>query len=799
MAQKTVRVISSDRSEYHEEWGVERIYHPVFLHEGSTLSADSADYDDKAGFFDANGNVVITQPNGTLVYADKLHYIKATRIAILTNNVKMVDGQNILTTNHLTYNLNSKIGTYTNGGRIVNSTDTLTSKNGYYFENSQDAYFRHNVVVRTPRTKIFTDTLRYNSPQKMAYFYGPTNIKGNNDGNLYTESGNYHTETDLARFGKNNLYTDGSKFLKGDSLYYDGKAGFGRAVKHVEFIDTAEKIIMNGELGLYKEADESITMTENAYLTIVTSSDSASTGTKQDITVQDSAHIGQDSLRYTKVESTTDSAFMSADTLFSKVILLKDYQTLNLNISRDGGEIEEDEDEGIDAADEHDDGTEDRTGLIPSTNLLPKTEKSNTDSLSTDSTRNDMLLDVGNIDNRVGDSLSVRLDTTPALDLDSAAIAQKINAIAAVQDTIKKPNRDTIDQQKEKKIPVQPNVAKDRKDSVDASLRADIGQQLLADSVMMTKAPIPKEGEADSSFAKAKQAAAQQLGQQDSTAVPDTARTRIVMAYYNMRIFKSDLQVRADSAFFGYPDSVIRCFGSPMIWAQGSQLSGDTIYMQLKDQQLDNMLLKTNAFIISAEGDSSKFNQVKGRKISGFFSNNKLQVMYIDGNAQSNYYSVEENKITGMMSSVSSRKKILLEDNEISEMIDIRKPEWVYYPIGLIPEDKEVLPGFIWKPENRPKSKEEVIYGLPTVLAKTDSTAADSVAAPKEIPPKEAVLSAPLEKGTVLEIKKEDLKIENLKIEAKEKQSSTEEAKKAVEKNSESVSGQKIDVKKEED
>lgn len=707
VCQKTVQVISSDRSEFREEWGVERIYHPVFLHEGSTLSADSADYDDQAGFFDAKGNVVITQPNGTIVYSDKLHYIKATRIAILTNNVRMVDKQSVLTTNHLTYNLNSKIGTYTGGGRIVNTTDTLTSKNGYYFENSQDAYFRYNVVVRTPNTQIYTDTLRYNSYQKLAYFYGPTNIKGNNEGNLYTESGTYQTETDYARFGKNNLYTEGSKFLTGDSLYYDGKAGRGRAVRHVEFVDTAEKMIMKGELGLYRQEDESITMTQNAYLTIVTNADS----TMRDSVENDS--MPGDSIRPIEVESKADSAFMSADTLFSKVLLLKDYSPIALNLRRDGGEIE-DEDEisdlNGDGRIEEGDPIDD---LASTDRVLGQTllGADTVQAAASDPTAADPL-------RAISDSLSVGLDS---LQLEKNlsgkdSIAQLAPMASVVQDTLKKQVDSLTALVKAVKIPskVTVDIAKKQKDTASTSLRADIGMQLRADSILMIQAVIPKEGDADSTLAVARLAAANRTPQaQDSVrAVSDTAKTRIVMAYHNMRIYKSDLQARADSAFYGYADSVIRCYGSPMIWAQGSQLSADTIYLQLKNQQLDNMLLQRNAFIINTEGDSVKFNQIKGRKISGFFKDNKLQVMYIDGNAQSNYYDIEKNNVKSMISSLSSRKKVLLENNEVSEIVDIRKAESTYYPLSLIPEEKEILPGFIWKPENRPQSKEDVILGI---------------------------------------------------------------------------------------
>ena len=80
---------------------------------------------------------------------------------------------------------------------------------------------------------------------------------------------------------------------------------------------------------------------------------------------------------------------------------------------------------------------------------------------------------------------------------------------------------------------------------------------------------------------------------------PDTSKTRIVMAYHNVKIFKSDLQSVSDSAFYSYADSTIRCYVNPMIWTQGSQLSADTIYMQLRNNKLDNMLLHHDGFFVS--------------------------------------------------------------------------------------------------------------------------------------------------------------------------------------------------------
>lgn len=39
----------------------------------------------------------------------------------------------------------------------------------------------------------------------------------------------------------------------------------------------------------------------------------------------------------------------------------------------------------------------------------------------------------------------------------------------------------------------------------------------------------------------------------------------------------------------------------------------------------------------------------------------------------------------------------------------VRKAEGDYFPIEKVPKEKETLEGFIWKPKERPASKEEII------------------------------------------------------------------------------------------
>ncbi|MBD1433888.1 hypothetical protein H8B06_13705 [Sphingobacterium sp. DN00404] len=701
---------------------------PVYAHKGNTLSADSGIiYEDEVGrqFFEAFGNVVITQPSGTIIYSDRLHYDAAPQIATLTNNVRMVDANSVLTTNHLIYKMRDKIGNYTGGGRIISKGDTITSRTAYYFENTEDAYFRNQVVVRTPDVKIYTDTMRYNSNQRMTYFFGPTNIKGNSGENLYTEKGNYNTETGVANFSKNNLYTEGTRFLKGDSLYYDRATGVGKAYRNVVFVDTLDKFYAYGGYGLYDQADESITMTDKPLITMVVENDSTSSApvdslaiTPADSMETDSTDIKKDTVAQAEITQTeepdvtadneiitttdstqmtlprdtakVDSVYMTADTLYSRMIMLRDYKALDFKLDRSGGEIETDED--VNYGDEGDYGADNTD--IETENLTPLSDSIKTivDSVSMDSISVDGIMD--------------------SILIDSTAIHREMDSLKTIV-TEKAEEKLTIEKPQEIKKAVPVDSAK-RATIIKEAARADISRSMRQDSILRQQAVIPEEATADSLINQAiatAQTPDKTFKDTTNEAYLDTARTRIVKAYYNVRMFKSDLQAVADSVYYGMADSMFRFMGRPMIWAEGSQISSDTIYMQIQNQRMDNALLINNAFMVNAVMDTVKFNQLKGRKITAFFANNSIDRMYVDGNAENLSFATNDktHRITEMFHDRGARIKIKMEGKKIIDYITIRKVDQKLYPFKQVTQENEVLPGFVWRPQDRPKSKEDMM------------------------------------------------------------------------------------------
>ncbi|MEM1216178.1 MAG: OstA-like protein, partial [Bacteroidota bacterium] len=90
--------------------------------------------------------------------------------------------------------------------------------------------------------------------------------------------------------------------------------------------------------------------------------------------------------------------------------------------------------------------------------------------------------------------------------------------------------------------------------------------------------------------------------------------SRLLLAYNDVRIYKSNMQALCDSVAYNSADSLFRLFRSPIIWADTSQFTADTINLQLANGSLDKIFLYRNSFILNSP-DEVFYNQIKGRDI----------------------------------------------------------------------------------------------------------------------------------------------------------------------------------------
>jgi len=658
-AQKKTKItlINSQHNTIDLKTNVSYLRKPVFKQANAIMSCDSAVFYESRNVFEAYNNVHINQADTVNIYSDRLTYDGNSKMAHLSSNVRLLDRESVLTTNVLDYNMGTKVGTYVEGGKIVSKDVTLTSTNGYYFSNSRDAYFRYNVVVVTPEVTIKSDTLRYNTFTNWTYFYGPTNIKGKDD-NLYTENGAYNTKSEYAYFGKKNLYTQGSKSMKGDSLYYDGIAGYGKAVRNIVFIDTSDKTVLHGQLGYYYKKDERTVVTRNAYIGM---------GTKDSITIKDVKR--------------PDTLWLGADTLETQMVLR---QTLTL-IPR--AVIKKDNEVGSEDADSTQNAEPRlKVNQLPKAASAVKVERP-ADNRSARKKKKDLEKQEALKPDSIPKGVDSLKTTTPA-QADTLLAKQKI------PDSLAKPIKAKVDSA-QSAVKVKPG----KLDSVKTAVTAkNAGLKKAAAGRTDSAALAGKSATADSAKLKPVKV----------LNPADTVKARIIKAYHNVRVYKSNLQAKSDSLFYTSADSTLRWYNNPIMWGEGSQQTGDTIYLQIKNSKLSAVEVLQGAFSVNVEKDSLHFNQIKGKKMTGFFKDGKVNSMYVDGNAESVYFTKDEKgAYKEMNQTVSSRLKITFKDDAIADLVTIRDAESAITPMEKLKEDV-LLTGFIWKPELRPTSKRDV-------------------------------------------------------------------------------------------
>ena len=262
---KKIKLVQAEEAVYDRSLGenIQRIIgNAVFEHEGAFLYCDSAHLNNANNSVKAYSRVHINSADTLHLYGDSIYYNGETKVAEVFDNVKLIDNQTVLTTDKLTFDRNSGIAFYLNGGHIVNDDNTLDSRRGYYHTNSKDFFFRTDVVLVNPEYKMHCDTLEYNTQTKISKFKGPTTIVGE-ETDIYAENGWYNTDTDISEFNENARIRNGDQVLTGDSLYYERTNGFGQAFKNIRVIDTVQNMIVYGQYAVYDKSIGYTLITDN--------------------------------------------------------------------------------------------------------------------------------------------------------------------------------------------------------------------------------------------------------------------------------------------------------------------------------------------------------------------------------------------------------------------------------------------------------------------------------------------------------------------------------------------------------
>jgi hypothetical protein len=176
----------------------------------------------------------------------------------------------------------------------------------------------------------------------------------------------------------------------------------------------------------------------------------------------------------------------------------------------------------------------------------------------------------------------------------------------------------------------------------------------------------------------------------------------LMRAYYGCRVFSKDLQAKCDSLSYSFQDSVIRLYNKPVIWSEEDQLTADSMAVFTKNRQTDRLELYNNAFIIS-QVDTARYDQIKGRSLTGHFRNNELYKINIKGNGEIVFYLLDADAIAGVEQSKCANIEIMFNKGKVSEMYERDSPEGYIDPP--LPLTHLRLEGFKWFDDLRPRKK----------------------------------------------------------------------------------------------
>ena len=226
--------------------------HVHFLNRGATLLCDSAYYYQATNSFRAFGHVRFRQGDTLSLSCDNAWYDGEGQMMEARKNVVLRHRGQTLYTDSLNYDRLYNNAYFFKGGRLVDSRNKLSADWGEYNTDTREAVFYYDVQLHTPKNRVSTDTLYYDTRKSIAHIVGmytpnrglgkpgPSIIR-NKDGVVKTTNAFFNTRTDRARLYGRSTVVNKEKTITGDTLYYNSSTGQNHGYGNVIYVDKKNK------------------------------------------------------------------------------------------------------------------------------------------------------------------------------------------------------------------------------------------------------------------------------------------------------------------------------------------------------------------------------------------------------------------------------------------------------------------------------------------------------------------------------------------------------------------------------
>ena len=231
----------------------------------------------------------------------------------------------------------------------------------------------------------------------------------------------------------------------------------------------------------------------------------------------------------------------------------------------------------------------------------------------------------------------------------------------------------------------------------------------------------------------------------DTLMVTGKPDDRILRAFHNAKFYKTDLSGKCDSIHFEQRTGVTQLVRDPVLWNLENQMTGDSIHLlsDMETDKLDSLKVLGNAFIISEDTVGHRgYNQAKGKDLFGKFIENELKLVDLIKNTEVIYYMYsDDGELIGINKTICSRIQLKMEQSDIEEISFFTNPDGDLFPEKDLPESSRILQGFIWRGDERIRSRDEIFDAddnnliLPVIRGITEPIELDGLE--EEAPPGE--------------------------------------------------------------
>lgn len=631
----------------------------LFLHNNTYLKCDNALWNVDKGVIDAVGNVQVIQEK-TVLTGDSLKYLIDEDLARFRGHiVQLVDkDSNMLRTRFLDYNTKDSIAHFQRGGAMMDKDGSLIeSQVGHYYAKSDLFVFKERVEMFSDSLFFVTDSLKYFSQKDIIEFDGKTN--GWYDKYAIASGGGWYNRNNETFFFDRNVHviSDENEGWS-ETLFYDRNQEYTRMERRVEVVDTVNKsIVLGGKLDFWNEPRRAEVYQDPVIIMLQ----------EQDGGGVDSVFIAADQFKYfQKRMFEVDSAFVAqAEQRY------KSAQIDPLASKRPPEQpVQNESADSVASAPTDSSSVELQQDVQRDSVSVESPNRERRDSVSQMSGREERR-DVA----AVVDSLSERGDVG----------RPSRGEVVSDESLRERESSDTLS------TPVQRGV-----------VREDFGTEGLlpaGDSLSLSR--VDSVSRVDS------------LGVADSLAVEteplDTTIVTFVEAFKNVKIYKSDIQIKCDSLLYCSIDSMARLFTDPVIWYDGvNQITADSMQFVMEDGEMRKGYMLSKAFVISEDANGGYYHQIKSPEMIGYFRDSDLYRFDAIGGASMMVYIAEDSVVTTMNQKECRMMTAVLKDGAVERMRYYEGIKSDAFPVYDLTDEQKYLKDFNWRIEEKFNSRFDI-------------------------------------------------------------------------------------------